>query len=74
MLFYEKRIKSDLSLVLDDKIVDEIKNNAASLVCDGTAIPRALQQVHSCFVYPELSDRVTRESIEPNTKINVPFY
>ena len=74
MLFYEKRIKSELSFVLDDKTIETIKQNPVSLVCDGTAIPRALQQVHSCLVYPSLSERVIRDQIEPNTKVTVPFY
>jgi hypothetical protein len=74
MLFYEKRVKSGISFVLDDKIIETIKENSVSLVCDGTAIPRALQQVHTCLVYPSLSERVIREKIEPNTKISVPFY
>jgi hypothetical protein len=42
MLFYEKRVKSDLSFVLDVKTIETIKQNSVSLVCDGTAIPRAL--------------------------------
>lgn len=74
MLFYEKRVKSDLSFVLDDKTIETIKQTSVSLVCDGTAIPRALPQVHSCLVYPSLSERVIREQLEPNTKISVPFY
>lgn len=67
-------MKTDLSFVLDEKTIETIKQTSISLVCDGTAIPRALQQVHSCLVYPSLSERVIREQIEPNTKINVPFY
>jgi hypothetical protein len=60
--------------VLDDSTVETIKNNSVSLVCDSTAIPRPLQQVHSCIVYPALGERVIKEQIEPNTKIGVPFY
>ena len=39
MLVYEKRIKTDLKLVLNDSIVDSIKQNN-SLVCDSTTMPR----------------------------------
>jgi len=53
MLFYEKRIKSDLILVVDENTIDFVKEMTSNpLACDGTAIPRALQQPHSCLVYP----------------------
>lgn len=41
MLVYEKQIKSDISIVLDQRTVEAIQQNSVSLACDGTTIPRA---------------------------------
>ncbi len=51
MLIYEKRLKSDLKLVLNASIVEQIKQ---SLVCDGTTMPRD----QLLYAYPGLAQKV----------------
>lgn len=53
MLIYEKRLKSDLKLVLNASIVEQIKQNN-SLVCDGTTMPRD----QLLYAYPGLVQKV----------------
>ena len=84
MLVYEKRVKMPLTLQLNDSILAQVAalqrlndEQLSSLVCDGTANPRAAQQPltsHLFYAVPDLARRIANREYDADLRLQIPFH
>jgi hypothetical protein len=84
MLVYEKRVKMPLTLQLNDSILAQVAalqrlndEQLSSLVCDGTANPRAAQQPltsHLFYAVPGLARRIANREYDADLRLQIPFH